>query len=57
VEVGTASLVAYGRRDDLTFAQRGAVVDRDDANDVIGVLDDHWLESVALRDHIGHLRE
>src|SRR5215831_6634920 len=57
VEVGTASLVADGRGNDLAFTQRRPVVYGDDADGIVGVLDDDRLETLPLRDHFRHLPE
>jgi hypothetical protein len=47
-------IVAPRRRDDLPVRERGAVMHRDDADDVDGVLDHDRLESVPLRDDHRH---
>src|SRR5262249_19142600 len=57
VEVGTAGLVADGRGNDLAGAKRWSVVDRDDADGVVGVLDYDGLEALPLCDHFGHFPE
>ena len=57
MEVGVGRGVGDGRRDDLALGERGAVVHGDDADDVVGVLDDDRLEAIAALDQGRHRLE
>ena len=57
MEVGVVRGVADGRRDDLALGQRGTVMHRDDADHVVGILDDHRFEAAAALDQLRHCRK
>ena len=55
VEVRVARIVGHGRRDDLAVRQGRTVMDGDDADHVLGIVDDDRLKAAPLRDHAGHV--
>ena len=57
IRLGPGRVLAHRGRDDLPRRQRGAVVHGDDADVVVGALDDHGGEALALAQHLGHALE
>jgi len=50
---GNLRVIANGGRDDVTLAQRRAIVNRDHANQIVRALDHNGVEAIAVSDERG----